>query len=357
MKIVHLIDIPWWSGLSFYAYECVLAHRASGHEVIAAVEDNSLFQEKVRLSGIETVTLAGRKFWQSPINLYRIAEIVARHKPDCIVAHTGSTHWIAVVCGLAGGIPVIRTRCRSSATASTFHGSWIYRQTRCTVSASRGLNREILDRLPHSMKRRAVTLYPPLEMPENSAPSENSPRISRRIGVLARLDPVKGLENFLSAAKTVQQEVPDAEFAIAGAEENLKWSDLSALAADLGLKNVVYHGFIRPAQVPEFVQNCGIGVISSVRSEEISRALLEWFSAGRPVVASAVGCIPEILENGTGGFTVNPADSIQMARKLVDLLKNPELALHMGQFNKRLVQERFSRAKFQSGWDNILESL
>ena len=177
---------------------------------------------------------------------------------------------------------------------------------------------------------------------------------SKKIGVLARLDPKKGHFDVLLALAQVQKRHPDCELRIAGAEENLPWSDLSRKASELGLRNVWYHGFLEHEKIWDFLDGCRIGVIASLESEEVSRALLEWMSAGRPVAASRVGCIPEILNDGEGGFLFDPGDVRILAEKMDLLLSDMDLARKMGQHNLERAAKDFAPARFKAQWHEVL---
>ena len=99
MKILHLVDIPWWSGLSSYALDSYMAHIALGHEATLACERNSLIFHKVEENNCPMIELNGRKPIHAFLNLVSIYKWILKNKPDRLIAHTGSTHWIAWLLG------------------------------------------------------------------------------------------------------------------------------------------------------------------------------------------------------------------------------------------------------------------
>ncbi|OGR96024.1 MAG: hypothetical protein A2902_04010 [Elusimicrobia bacterium RIFCSPLOWO2_01_FULL_64_13] len=232
----------------------------------------------------------------------------------------------------------------------------IYSQTRWIVTASEQLRRECLSRFGGDLSPRVRALYPPVDNPALSgAFSANGKGVpGKRLGVLARLDPKKGHGDILKAFAIVQKKYPDAELHIAGSEENLSWSELFARANAMGLKNCVYHGFLSREEVWNFTAECSAGVIGSLGSEEVSRALEEWMSQGRPVVATAVRSIPEILEDGKGGYLVPPGRPEEMAGKLCRILEDEKLRERMARHNFESCRGRFSRDVFNTGWKEIL---
>ena len=356
MKILHLIDIPWWSGLSAYAFDCMKAQAVMGHRVWLACEKDSLSRKKAFEAGLETFPIRGRRAWNVPFNFIAVGKLIFQKKPDCIVAHTGSTHWIAWWWGKLRKVPVIRTRAISQAVRGGPLNRKIYRDSKWIVAASDHLKNECLRRLTNGLNGKILTIYPPVDNPSllRQSREEDKELKTRKVGILARLDPKKGYGELLKAQEIVRRSFPDSELHIAGSEENLFWHEILNSSKSLGLKKIFYHGFLQREKVWSFLKSCAVGVIASRESEEVSRALLEWMSAGRPVVATSVGCIPEILKDGEGGFIVPPGDPQALADKIKFLFGRPDLAAKMGRNNFEFCKKRFSTAYFQAEWHKIL---
>lgn len=348
MKILHLIDIPWWSGLAAYAFDCMVAQNEMGHKIFLLCEKKSLSEKHAKKMGIPVFSMGGRRFWSAPFNFIVLGLSLAQVRPKMIVAHTGSTHWMAVLWGGILGIRVIRTRAIAQRIKSGILNRWVYSKTDWVIAASEQLS------IPWNINTKAF--LPPVNNPRlnSSEPLIAQIPANKKIGVLARLDPKKGHFDILESLVQVQKLHPKSELHIAGAEENLPWKDLSKKAADLGLKNVGYHGFLEYENIWEFLDSCAIGVIASLESEEVSRALLEWMSAGKPLVASRVGSIPEILKDGEGGFIFNPGDVRALAEKIDLLLSDTDLARKMGQHNLERAAKDFAPARFKAQWHQVL---
>jgi len=249
---------------------------------------------------------------------------------------------------------VSRTRAVSQRLRPGFLSKWVYAGTDWVIAASDRLKEECEARLSLNGKVRA--LLPPVKNPALQAggPLEARVPADKKIGVLARLDPKKGHFDILTAMSAVQARHPDCELHIAGAEENLPWSRLAEAAERMGLRRVLYHGFLEHEQIWDFMKGCRIGLIASLGSEEVSRALLEWMAAGRPVVATAVGCIPEILKDGEGGFVVPAGSASSLAEKLGALLEDLNLSEKMGKYNLERAARDFASARFKAHWHEIL---
>ena len=354
MTLLHLIDIPWWSGLSSYAFDCMAAHQEMGHKVILLCEKKSLSEKRARRMGIPVFAMGGRRFWSAPFNFLAIGLRLAQARPKMIVAHTGSTHWMAVIWGGIFRMKVARTRAVAQRIQSGMLNRLVYGGTDWVVAASENLKNQYAEKL--SLNGRLKAFLPPVANPGLASPGplQARPPSNKKIGVLARLDPKKGHFDIIDALAQVQKRHPDMELHIAGAEENLPWKDLSMKAAAAGLRNIWYHGFLEYEKIWEFMDSCRFGLIASRESEEVSRALLEWMSAGRAVVASKVGCIPEILKDGEGGFLFEPGDVAGLAEKADNLLAGADLAVKMGQINLERAAKDFAPARFKAQWHEVL---
>ena len=163
------------------------------------------------------------------------------------------------------------------------------------------------------------------------------------VGVVARLEPEKGHPTLLDAWPAVLAAVPDAHLLIVG--EGSQREALEAQASSLGLLgamgasgSVVFTG--RRDDVPAVTAVLDVAVLPSYREAQ-GLSILEAMALSRPVVASAVGGIPEMIEDGRTGILVPPHDPAALAAALTRLLTNHEEAARLGAAGRELVHERF----------------
>ena len=147
------------------------------------------------------------------------------------------------------------------------------------------------------------------------------------IGTLGRLTPVKGIPYVLQAAKILLRRGTNVKVLIVG-EGSIR-QDLLLQTHDLGISaNVVFLGHREDTDV--LLQALDIFVLPSL-SEGIPMALLEAMAASRPIVASRVGGIPEIIEDGVDGYLVEPMDVDNLAERCRQLIESPDVARKMGE--------------------------
>ncbi|HZT44238.1 MAG TPA: glycosyltransferase [Chthonomonadaceae bacterium] len=164
------------------------------------------------------------------------------------------------------------------------------------------------------------------------------------IGLIGRISPWKGQHIFLQAAAQVRERVPEARFLIVGSalfgEEDYE-RQVRVLTADLGLEECVeFTGFRK--DVAALIQTMDILVHASTTGEPFGKVVVEGMAAGKPVVATNGGGIPEIVEDGVTGLLVPMGDAESMAEAICRLLAHPETARAMGRQGHERARARFT---------------
>jgi glycosyltransferase involved in cell wall biosynthesis len=171
------------------------------------------------------------------------------------------------------------------------------------------------------------------------------------VGVVAQLVPSKGLDILIKAFRSVWDSEPRARLLVIGEEPDNQenyFKKLRYLVSTLGLtQQVTFLGYRE--DVSKIISICDIGVLSSL-SEGFGRVLIEFMAAGKPVVGSAIGGIPEIVANGTSGFLVSPGDEKALTEAILRLLKDPHLSAQFGREGKKRADLLFNIA------DNVAQT-
>jgi glycosyltransferase involved in cell wall biosynthesis len=160
---------------------------------------------------------------------------------------------------------------------------------------------------------------------------------SQIVGVVARLEPEKGHPTLLEAWPLVLRAVPDAYLLIVG--EGSRRETLEALARELRVAHrVVFTG--RRDDVPAVTAALDVAVLPSYREAQ-GLSILEAMALSRPVVASNVGGIPEMITDGETGLLVPPHDAEALATGIIRLLRDHPFADTIGRAGHDLVHDRF----------------
>lgn len=155
------------------------------------------------------------------------------------------------------------------------------------------------------------------------------------VGVVARLEVEKGHRHLLEAWPLVTVAVPDAWLAIVG--EGSQLSALRHLAG--GLDRVIFTG--RRDDVSALTADLTVAVLPSLREAQ-GISILEAMARRVPVVASAVGGIPEVITSGVDGVLVPPMDPAALAAAIVALLRDRALRDRIGRAGYATVADRYS---------------
>jgi glycosyltransferase involved in cell wall biosynthesis len=164
------------------------------------------------------------------------------------------------------------------------------------------------------------------------------------VGTVSSLVPMKGLETFIAAAGRVAAACSDARFVIVGAapSSHAAYADhLHRLAADLGLQQpIVFVG--ERSDVERWYPAFDVDLITSLpRSEGTTTTALEAQSCGVPVVATRVGAVPDVVEDGVTGLLVPAEQPEALARAVLRLLGDESLRARMGTAGRQAALERF----------------
>lgn len=173
------------------------------------------------------------------------------------------------------------------------------------------------------------------------------------VGMVGRLESIKGFEYFIDSAKIVLSSIPNTKFMIVG-DGSLR-QGLEDRSKRLGIEDkVIFTGWRE--DMPQIIAIMDILALASL-NEAVGRVLLEAGIAGKPVVATAVGGIPEIVRDGETGILVPPKDPEGIAAAVIGLLKDKEKRLRMGSAAKDWIRSNFNEEEMVKEIGNIYKEL
>lgn len=160
---------------------------------------------------------------------------------------------------------------------------------------------------------------------------------------IGQLYPRKGVDYLLRAFKKVLEMYPEARLQIVGEDmtPNQEYRPLyQKLAQEQGIQDkVTWLGY--RTDVPDLLAQSEIFVLPALE-EPFGRVVIEAMSASVPVVATEVGGIPEILQEGVQGYIVEPGNEEALSQAMIALLKQPSMSEDMGVQGRLRVQNHFS---------------
>ncbi len=177
-----------------------------------------------------------------------------------------------------------------------------------------------------------------------------------RLLFAGRLGPEKGVDVLLRALATVAEHRPRVSLEIAGDGSQQPW--LVDLAAQLGLSGrVVWTGPLKADELSRRYEEAGVFVLPTLWMENCPVAVLEAMAHGLPVVATRIGGLPELVEDGVVGSLVERADVAGLAAALLALLAEPERTTTMGRAARRRFLDRYTAAGHAQRLRGLYEEL
>ena len=350
MRILYWTELfwPYIGGLEVFSTRLLTELRARGHEVLvvtshtdAGLPDADVYRGVPVRRFPFTDALVKRDLSRIVAVRRQVVEAARAFAPDVLHAKMTSlapTTLFQLETARLVGVPVLVTLQGAvngaAAHPETLHGSllrranWVTAVSSATLAGARSLVPEIVGR--------SSVIYNGLEAPA-MAPSA-LPREPPRILCLGRHATEKGFDVALAAFAAVSR--PDARLIVAG--DGLARPSLESMAAGLGLASrVEFPGWIPPERVPSLMNTASMVVVPS-REEAFGIVALEAAAMARPVVATRVGGLPEVVVHGQTGLLVQRDDPGALGAAMVWLLEHPHAAERMGHAARRRAIREFT---------------
>ncbi|MBN1419691.1 MAG: glycosyltransferase [Planctomycetes bacterium] len=358
MNTLHINTERTWRGGEQQTLLLLLGLRARGHAASLIAPPGSPLAGRARDRGIEVreIRMRGEA---DPIAVLRIRRAIARGKFDILHMHTSHAHSLG---GLASaGLPIARIVSRRvdfSIFRNSFlglnrwkYGRWVDRYVAVSSAIRDVLSSDGVDPARVSVVRSGVdpARFPELDRPRAPDPELPFPPGSPIVGNVAHLAPHKGQVHLIQAAPRVLAREPRARFLIVGHGE-LAATFRRRIAA-LGLEGtLVLTGFRE--DIGAILARLSVFVMPSVQ-EGLGTSIVDAMLFGLPVVASRVGGIPEIIDDGVHGILCPPGDEDALAEAIAGLLRSPDRARILGEAGRRRAKEEFSVDRMVDGTARI----
>ncbi len=330
------------------------------HHVCAMLPEMQLADE-FRAAGFEPVVVGHRGLRSVPATIGRLARLLDELAIDVVHANRTLDLMLVGAAARLRGVPVVSTLHWLGRLADhpEDHGASLAR--RAEEIAPVVLNRVLADRivavsdavrrsfasLPGFPRARVEVVYPGVDVANFDAPDPSARRRAREalgLGALVpvvlnvgRLEPVKGQRHLVPMMRHVRERLPDAVLLVAG-EGDLR-QELERRVAQAELGDSIRLLGSRP-DVDALLAASDVLLLAS-ESEAAPLPLFEAMRAARPVVATDVGGVPEIVCDGQTGYIVPAGDARAMADAVVRLLESPASAVRMGEAGRQHALECF----------------
>ncbi|MGE5308076.1 MAG: GT4 family glycosyltransferase PelF [Deltaproteobacteria bacterium] len=292
----------------------------------------------------------GAVHYQLPVNakslvsiirtIPRLAEIIEKENIDIVHARSRVPAWIAFfACRRTRRVFV--TTCHGYYTRHLF--SSVMGWGKKVIVLSNVIARHMIE--DFGVPRERIRLIPRSVDLEKFRyrPVDPAPKKEYNVGIIGRLTPIKGHLYFIKAMARVAREVPVKIWIVGDApsSKDAYKEQLRVLVKRLGLwENTQFLG--NQKDIPSILSHLDLLVLSTTTQEAFGRVIIEAQAAGVPVVATGVGGVVDIIEDGRNGLLVPPADPQAIAEAVLKLIKDRELAAEMAEEAVSRVREKYS---------------
>lgn len=318
-------------------------------------------QEKVN-SGIIVDNLGASRTADIFRVIPRLVGIIRNFKPDIINSFLFHSNIIARLIGRLAGVRTIVSN-EAGRDYENFFRAFLNRLTSCLSSHCLVVSEDLKNYIHNRCgipKSRINVIYTGTDHPPEMKCSLkemrkklNLPEDLFIIGAVGRLHPVKGYNNLIEAFCIFNRSSPESMLVLVGdGPERKKIEDLSE---KLGIKDKVFFAGMQE-DIYSWIYSFDLLAISSL-AEGIPNAAIEAFSCGCPVLATAVGGLPEIINSGENGWLVDPGNPTQMAETLIKISNNPELLKKISQQAINNYTEKFTTQLMINYFSDFFSSL
>ena len=335
MNILLLNSARKFIGEAAHCLALARGFSARGHRVWLGVRRGYELEQHARDEGQCTVVPFTFSGSFSPTSDARdtatLRRLIRSEAIDVVHCHRGKDHWVAAIAMLflPHAPPLVRTRHVVVPMATHWFNRWLLiRQTRRVIAVSNqaaaGLG-PMCDSLGHRLRViYSATDTEKFHPDRRSAPWRAGMGVAENellVGLVARLQNIKGQRQFLEAAALLASRFPAAKFLIAGRGSAERLARLREMAATAGMgERFIFCGWLD--DIAAAIASLDVSVVASLGSEGSSRITYESMASGTALVATTVGCIPEIAAHGETALLVPPADSAALAQAIGRLLED-----------------------------------
>jgi glycosyltransferase involved in cell wall biosynthesis len=338
LRVVTMVDRLMTSGGEIVATRVAMnLDRERFESILCSTRTSEVADiKRAEAAGIRVLTL-NRRSRLDVVKWHPLFELLRRERVDILHAHKfGSNAWAALLGRLArvpvivahehtwsySGQPLRRLIDRELIGRSAAAFLAVSPEDRRRMIEVEGVDSTKVRYVPNGVPALAAGDGTPLRRSLGASPT------TPVVGTVCALRPQKGVDVLLAAVAALVVEVPDLRVVIVG--DGPERTRLKRLSEEMGLVSTVeFLGSRTQEELPDILSAIDV-MVSSSTFEGMPLAIIEWMAAGKAIVATKVGGVPALVEDGVHGLLVEPGDPNQLAGAIAKLLRDADLRSALG---------------------------
>lgn len=352
LRVIHFVSSLKVGGMEHFVLR-IAAHQSRHHRVsIVALHDGPLRSEAERL-GLDVHVLGGS---QKHLRALRGAILLARLRPHIAHAHNQTSLHYAVLAKRVARASVVMTNHGQGLASPRTPTAREWRQADRVIAVSQA----VAERLKSDELSGKISVI--VNGIETREPKRTRQQVRCELGledrlvglIVARIDGLKGHDTAIRSLSHLKQRGLHLTLLVAG--DGAERQNMQNLANSLGLgdQEIKFLGF--RSDVPDLHAASDFFVLPSV-TEGLPLSVLEAMSAGKPVIATPVGGIPELVETGCHGLLVPVGDDTALADAIAQVAKNETFRRALGQAGQDRVERAFSFSQMTERYESLYADL
>jgi glycosyltransferase involved in cell wall biosynthesis len=348
VNILYVESSRSWGGQEYRTCLEINWLNAHGHQAWLICNPDSQVYSKASELGTRLVTIPLQSRLD-PLCSLRLWKFCRRNQIDLLKTYSSKDHWICLPLYFCG-IPLSRARCITDSISSRSRAFVFKHGCSQIVADASVIKRQLVEQ--HRIDPAKIQVIGSAVDLERFRPPRDRAKFRREIGVadeaplignVGMIRPDKGQLELVKAAPLVLQKRPDVRFVIVGQGTGILKRGINVRNAidRAGLAEKIMMAGYR-WDTPDVYAACDVIVIASLRTEASPIVLREAFASGRPLIATKVGDIAEIVRHRENGLLIEPGNAEALAAAIMEFVFDPELASHCAANGFRYATEHFS---------------
>ena len=359
LRVILTDSSPNWGGQQYRLLREALWLDAHGHKILVLCGRRSELGARIPKFAPHLAVKKIRS-WGGPFGLVEFLWNVWRWKPDVVHAHSGQDAFWACLLHFAGWT-VVRSRHMTMPAQMSARRKFPFRSGCARLMASADFIKKDLSVLAGVPEARVDVVGEGIDLKEFHPGVDGSgfraefgiPWDAPVFGLVAMIRGEKGHNHFVNAASNVLRKIPGARFVIVGDGQPAHVEKLRVKVLKIFPRQpspVILTGYRE--DVPEIMAAIDVLVVPSMQEAQ-TIVIPQAFATGKPVIASNVGGIPEIVRHGKNGLLFRAGDEQGLAEAMVQIAESPDFARCLGVAGLELARRELA---FDNKMDLLLAS-